>query len=109
MSRNRREEAIVHLRDALDLLCADTSGTSPVAHFLKAALPGCELKIGGPHAADGRYAYYLSLPRGYPKPEGHWMRPDYDAAYWTSVTYDTKEEAIRQGLIRLLSIKESSE
>lgn len=109
MSRNKREEAIVHLRDALELLCADTSGTSLAAHFINTIMPGCELKLGGPHARDGRYAYYLTLPRGSTKPDGWWMYNPNPGYFWTSGTFDTKEEATRQGLIRLLSIGYSDE
>lgn len=101
---SKRDDAIIHLREALDLLSADTSGKSPLAHFQELALPGCELKVGGPEFRGG-YSYYLTLPRNHPKPEdGRWRRPEDGDRYWTDDHFDTREEALRAGLIRLLSL-----
>lgn len=103
---SKRDEAIVHLRDALDLLCADTSGKSPVAHFLDVTLPGCELKVGGPHHGTGKFAYYLTLPRGVAPPEGArgWMCNPSNGRWWYDGIFATREEATREGLIALLGL-----
>jgi hypothetical protein len=94
------------LRSALEIVeSKKNNGDSPAKAFIDLVLPGVSIRTGSDRRTGG-YHYYLVMPRGW-KPDTDDRRFVHNTErgyYWCSALAETKHEALKLGLIRLLEV-----